>query len=565
MFLAELKRKKSVKRKRPRLHLSAAQRLVNSQEADGHFDAFNLSFELARVWEKLMPMASMPVGGTATAKNETAIDCLYSAPAVEELSADPLYATVFVVRLFELYAESLSCTTDSKRRDQILEWFGSGSILRGRWFSSAENWLVSKNLDWRVTHSKAAEDVAKKWFDTGTKCRHTGIFIDNDQLLFKKKELGEKFAASHIESLKRDEEWICCTSADIHLVHWKKAVAIAWSMGGEGGAYPVRFGTDEKVMVKRCTAVGDVLAEEVTKIIGLRSAPARFISQASSEYRDAKEALISAKPDEPEIGRSIQLMLEKMQADGHPLMLMKFISGEPLTGHLGSQLLRNGAKEEFHDVIKALGHSIAFDCLMNNWDRFPALSVWPRKGNLENVIVSENSRKGSCKYEVVFIDNSVKFMPATKDQLEYFCALAFFVKEVGSMHINCKGSGVGTPTDGLQRIREAIRRQVPLWTGEKHKDAEIYQRFLQKPESVSSVELDNITIRLLVEGLSEVFSKAKKFRAEFVAKRTELVSMCRRLFIELDSNQYGKFIGRVEGCLDFVCECLQVVENNWKR
>ena len=30
-------------------------------------------------------------------------------------------------------------------------------------------------------------------------------------------------------------------------------------------------------------------------------------------------------------------------------------------------------------MIKALGHSIAFDCLMNNWDRFPALSVWPRK------------------------------------------------------------------------------------------------------------------------------------------------------------------------------------------
>ena len=134
------------------------------------------------------------------------------------------------------------------------------------------------------------------------------------------------------------------------------------------------------------------------------------------------------------------------------------------------------------------------------------------------------------------------------------------------MNENCKGSGVGTPTDGLQRIREAIRRQVPLWTGEKDKDAEIYQRFLLKPESVSRVELDDITISLLVvKGLSEIFSKAKKFRAEFVAKRTELVSMCRRLFVELDSNQYGKFIGRVEGCLDFVCECLQVVENNWKR
>jgi hypothetical protein len=424
---------------------------------------------------------------------------------------------------------------------------------------------VSKNLDWRVTHSKAAEDVAKKWFDTGTKCRHTGIFVDNDKLLFKKKELGEKFAASHIESLRRDEQWIDCTPVNIHLVKWNQAVAIAWCMGGEGGAYRLRFGTRDIVMVKRCTGVGDVLAEEVTKIIGLQSAPARFISQASSEYRDAKEALISANPDEPEIGSRIQLMLEKMQADGHPLMLMKFISGEPLTGHLGSQLLRNGAKEEFHDVIKALGHSIAFDCLMNNWDRFPALSVWPRKGNLENVIVSESNRNDSSKYEVVFIDNTVKFMPAAKDQLQYFRALGIFVKEVRSMDKNCKGSGVGTPTDGLQRIREAIRRQVPLWTGEKDKDAEMYQQFLLKPESVSSVELDDITISLLVKGLSEVFSRAKKIRAEFAAKRTELVSMCRRLFVESDSNQYGKFIGRVEACLDFVCECLQVVENNWNR
>ena len=191
-------------------------------------------------------------------------------------------------------------------------------------------------------------------------------------------------------------------------------------------------------------------------------------------------------------------------------MLMKFIFGEPLTGHLGSQLLRNGAKEEFSDVIKALGHSIAFDCLMNNWDRFPALSVWPRKGNLENVIVSESNRNDSSKYEVVFIDNTVKFMPAAKDQLQYFRALGIFVKEVGSMNENCKGSSVGTPTDGLQRIREAIRRQVPLWTGEKDKDAEMYQQFLLKPESVSSVELDDITISLLVKGLSEVFSRAKK-------------------------------------------------------
>ena len=147
-------------------------------------------------------------------------------------------------------------------------------------------------------------------------------------------------------------------------------------------------------------------------------------------------------------------------------------------------------------------------------------------------------------------------MPA-EDQLN---KIRDFVKV--SMDKNCKVSGVGTPTDGLQRIKY-IRRQYRCGQ-EKDKDAEMYQQFLLKPESVSSVELDDITISLLVKGLSEVFSRAKKIRAEFAAKRTELVSMCRRLFVESDSNQYGKFIGRVEACLDFVCECLQVVENNWK-
>ena len=171
-----------------------------------------------------------------------------------------------------------------------------------------------------------------------------------------------------------------CTPVDIHFSKVESGCCYRLVYGWRRGSLSITIWYYEKVMVKRCTGVGDVLAEEVTKIIGLQSAPARFISQASSEYRDAKEALISANPDEPEIGSRIQLMLEKMQEDGHPLMLMKFIFGEPLTGHLGSQLLRNGAKEEFHDVIKALGHSIAFDCFNEQLGPgFPALSVWPRK------------------------------------------------------------------------------------------------------------------------------------------------------------------------------------------
>ena len=95
MFLAQLKEKaeKKGKQKRGRLHPSAAQHLVASQETDGHFDAQALAFQLARVWEKLMPAASMPTGG------EVNSNVMYSSPALKELSVDPIDATVLIFNI----------------------------------------------------------------------------------------------------------------------------------------------------------------------------------------------------------------------------------------------------------------------------------------------------------------------------------------------------------------------------------------------------------------------------------------------------------------------------------
>ena len=171
MFLGQIKQAKA-KKKEEKLHLSAAQQLVASQEPDGHFDAFQLSFRMARVWEKLgIPIDSMPTG-----TNEAT---LYSAPATEELSIDPLDATVFVLRLFELYSKKSGCDSDSKQRDQVLKWFGSGSILRDKWFDQAKGWLRSKRVDWKVARSNAVENVVEKWFDVESKCKRKGTFISS--------------------------------------------------------------------------------------------------------------------------------------------------------------------------------------------------------------------------------------------------------------------------------------------------------------------------------------------------------------------------------------------------
>lgn len=553
MFLSQLREKAGKKKakKRRRLHPSAAQQLVASQEADGHFEAHALAFKLARVWEKLMPAASMPAGDVTDGR-------LYSAPATNELSADPLDATVFVVRLFEIYAEKCGCSPNSKHLEHVAAWFGSGGILRDRWLTAAEGWLASKRLDWRGARAGAAEMVLEKWFDVEADCKHRGAFVDAAQLQVKRAEIGEKFAAAQKESLRREERWTHCTSAKIDSVKWKQASAVGWCMGGEGGAYPVRFGS-EKLIVKRCTHVGDLLADKIAKMVGVRSAPLRFVAQNLPEYNDVQKALAAASADEPEVGRRLQWTLENMQQTGHPLIVMEYVRGESLTGYVGSQFLRNGGAEKNCGLMRALGRAIAIDCLMNNFDRFPALPMWPRKGNLDNVLITENQEDATL--ELVFIDQAVKLLTKKADRLKYFHELRNFVIEV-STAMESFASGNANACSGMQRIKKAIHSQVPLWTGDKSKDAKMYEWFMIKPDSVPGVDLGDRACRFLFEGLSDVFSRAKILREEFAAKRTEVSALCHELFAKVDEEKYVKFTARVEACMDFVYACLAVVESD---
>ena len=93
MFLAQIKQAKAKKKKKKqrKLHLSAAQQLVASQEADGHFDAFKLSFKMARVWEKLgIPSTSMPSGINTKNENDLIFGITHSGGTFELLELAPL-------------------------------------------------------------------------------------------------------------------------------------------------------------------------------------------------------------------------------------------------------------------------------------------------------------------------------------------------------------------------------------------------------------------------------------------------------------------------------------------
>ena len=67
-------------------------------------------------------------------------------------------------------------------------------------------------------------------------------------------------------------------------------------MGGEGGAYLVRLGDGEKLLVKRCPSIGVVVAEMLANMVGVRTAQFRFVAQNSPEYAEASRALLAAAP-----------------------------------------------------------------------------------------------------------------------------------------------------------------------------------------------------------------------------------------------------------------------------
>ena len=95
----------------------------------------------------------------------------------------------------------------------------------------------------------------------------------------------------------------------------------------------------------------------------------------------------------------------------------------------------------------------------------------------------------------------------------------------------------------------------------KTKDAEIYERYMVKPDSVSGVELDDIAIGYIIDGISEVFCHAKTLHTKFTRKRNELSTFCYELFLNVNNiEQDTKLTDRIEACLDFIDKCIEIVE-----
>lgn len=502
-----------------RLHLSAALQLVAAQELDGHFEARALASKLDRVWSKLMPtqLPGDPAG---------------------DLSKNPADATVFMVRLFELFVDSSGCP-DERQRHQMAAWFGSSGLLRDRWLLEAESWLAARLPDWREARAEAVNAAVGQWFTADGTCKQAGRFIDNERLQAKQSELSAKFASSHMESLRREELWTHDAAACIDTISWDAVSATRWIMGGGGGAFLVREGRG-KFVVKPCLELGDVLAYELARIVGVRVAPMRFVPASSAEFDVACRFLKAALPDEPEHGRRLTNTLAKLQRVGYPLVVIEFVHGDALQGRLGAEALKEGREAS----MRTLGRLAALDCFINNWDRFPVLQTWPSAGNLGNVMVT-------AEQEMVGIDQTLHALCDPQLRADYLNALRGFAGEVSQ--------GGSLEGEGMRRVRQAVHSQVMPWTGEVAEDTELFQRVMIKPDQARGVELQDAACCFFVAGVGDVFARTAALRGELNARRTELLERTLGYCAQADAERLAQYSSCIEACLDFVDECMGVV------
>lgn len=598
--------------KQKRLHLTAAQQLVQAQEVDGHFEPRILANKLIRLWDLRVPFGTAPNNGVPSA-------------IVQELSVTRVDSTYFVLRLFERLCAKVTAHDPGKvTEEQLCKWFGEVGVLDERWFVEAVGWIERACQEMKTTIDSSLRDridaLGDAWFETDTNDLRLPSFVSAEKREQKKVELLKKTKAQDMataaEAVRWERLWSNTPSMPIDcLMHvplaWQHVSAVRAAGGGSMSTFVVRISScrnvssstqdvssnidtldemrheiaHEKFLIKGCNDEGDVVAHELARLLGkFRVASLRFVSPISPEFqlmekifsgaaRSAngaelegyaslqveENALSQARPEMQVEFSSIRdrqlllVMLERLKFQGLPLMVMEFIEGEfsLQNSQLGSDTLLKGEERFFRN----LGHVVAYDLLLNNWDRVPALSTWPSAGNLGNILVQleEKPRDGSAT--LVAIDQACMMLCEPQKRVEYYSALRAFIEEIG--HDDSNGSRAP-----LDRIWSCIEKQVMRYTGDARKDTANFEKFIVKPDPAQGVQIDDDARCFFRAGMFEdVLCSAHmaKLRKEISLERNSLLENWKEYF---HANWESIHAQRLEGMLSFVEECTCVVESH---
>lgn len=202
-------------------------------------------------------------------------------------------------------------------------------------------------------------------------------------------------------------------------IPWSECVGAARSDAGSEGVIFVELPEKEAVCVKVPSKVAaEMFGTMLCERIGIRCPRMRIVRQDSEEGQLIRGSLIRVDSRLPPENQQIAAMLSKSPA----LLIIEYLQGVELADKI-PPLCADWCADTFgqagvlsqsgRDVLRTFGSLIAFDMLINNYDRLPC--IWDNGGNPGNVMFSRQDNS------VISIDNMVNcFHVGNNDIMEQF-------------------------------------------------------------------------------------------------------------------------------------------------
>lgn len=200
--------------------------------------------------------------------------------------------------------------------------------------------------------------------------------------------------------------------SSIEELDWSSLESYSYIGGGSGGVILLRFaGSPPRLCClkpQRLDATAELCAICLAKALGIPTAQLKVIRKSDA----VMEALKQAKPPIDEHA----IHLEKKVLTGPCLAAVEFVNGPMMEGIEFVNALQSKSSEDLQKVWQEVGRLIAFDCLINNYDRLPM--IWDNDGNPRNVMLDVDPN--SFEIKVKGIDQAVRSI-TSQDGLKSYC------------------------------------------------------------------------------------------------------------------------------------------------
>ncbi|PRP75788.1 hypothetical protein PROFUN_08782 [Planoprotostelium fungivorum] len=198
-----------------------------------------------------------------------------------------------------------------------------------------------------------------------------------------------------IHDLDKPSESRLATSTHIVSVDWSTIKGV-WTTEDGSELFFVELEAGVVALKGSLTIASDIFANNLAIVAGLEDVPKmRVVVEQDSEWGQMTENLWRMEATKREAGlknEESNSKLAKSLLGRVSFIMMEFVRGHDLQSLLGEEegklIRRIFAKRE---VLEAIGHLIAFDLYVNNWDRFPY--VWMNNGNPKNVMFNIRKEK----------------------------------------------------------------------------------------------------------------------------------------------------------------------------